>query len=221
MLLSSLFNMSIYPFLIIFITLSNPWIYRITSFNHLLGLCIFILSILLTLSWQFEKRKYLTFLLLILFIFLSAYLLTYKFNFSIFTITPLEKDIISQKHSYYAQEFGRLYGNRLTIYFFSQIKPYIDHLSQNLANSLDILEFFSWTQKISSRRFFLLFLPFFLIGIFNLNRSLLSLVYLTIALIISSLTNVGSSGPILLFPFINLAIFIGFLRLFSKSNLDK
>lgn len=205
-----------YPVLIVFITLSNSWIYRITNFNFLLGLCIFTLSLLLTISWQFKKRKYLTFLLLILFIFLSAYLLTYKFDGGIFMLTPLEKDIISQRHSYYAQEFGKLYGNRFMIYFFSIVKPYIDHLSQNLASSLDILEFFSWNQKNNLGRFFIVFLPFFLIGIFNLNKSILTLVYLMIALIVSSLTNVDSLGPILLLPFINLAIFIGFLSLLSR-----
>src|SRR3989338_5785661 len=202
--LSSSFNISAYLFLIVFITLSNPWIYRITNFNSLLGFCIFILSLLLTISWQIKKRRYLTFLLLILFISLSAYLLTYQFDGSIFIRTPLEKDLFSQRHNYYAQEFGKLYENRFTIYYFSQVKPYIDHLSQNLANSLDI-----------SGRFFIIFLPFFLIGIFNLNKSLLNVIYLTVALIVSSLTHVESLGPILLLPFINLAIFIGFLRLFS------
>lgn len=221
MMLSSLFSMFKYPFLILFITLSNPWIYRITNFSYLLGLCIFTLSLLLTILWQYKKHSNLTFILLILFIFMCAYLLTYKFDGSIFILTPLEKDIFSQRHSYYAQEFGKLYGNRFTIYFFSQVKPYIDHLNQNLANSLDISEFFSWKQKINSGRFFILFLPFFLIGVFNLNKSFLTLVYLIITLIVSSLTNVGPLGPILLLPFINLAIFIGFLKLLSKSSLYK
>lgn len=201
--------MSKYPFLIVIITLSNPWFYQITSFSYLLGLYILTLSFLLTISWQIKKRRYLTFMLLILFISLSAYLLTYQFDGNIFMQTPLEKDIIYRRHNYYANEFGKLYENRFTIYFFSQVKPYIDHLSQNLANSLDI-----------SGRFFLLFLPFFLIGIFNLN-SLLALIYLTASLIISSLTNVGSLGPILLLPFMNLAIFIGFLILFNRFSLRK
>ncbi|MDO8638364.1 MAG: hypothetical protein Q7R43_02220 [Candidatus Daviesbacteria bacterium] len=210
-----------YLFVIVFIALINPWIYHVINFSYLLGFSVLTLSLLLALSWHYKKRKSLVLGLLAFLIPLIIYLLFYKFNGSIFTLTPLEKDLISQKHSYYAQEFGKFYGNRFTIYFFSQVKPYIDHLSQNLANSLDILEFFSWNQKIDTGRYLTVFLPFFLIGIFNLRKNLLNLIYLTVALVVSSLTIIGSLGPILLLPFINLVIFIGFLKIFNKFSLYK
>lgn len=203
-----------YLFIIGVVTLSNPWIYQITNFNFLVGLCIFILSILLTIYWQFRKSSYLA-LLLVLFIFLSSYLLIYRFDKNIFTVSALQKDMLATRQSYYAQEMGKLYGNRFMIYFFNQVKPYLDHLSQNLAKSLDILEFFSWNQKLNSGRFFIIFLPFFLIGILNLKKNWLIFSYLITTLVVSSLTKVGPLGPILLLPFINLATCIGFSKIFN------
>lgn len=195
----------IYAVLILAISLANFWIYRIIQINLFVGIFLIAESILLFLSTLFPRLKILTALTFILLSFLCAYLITFYFDKNIFLISDIETQKIGKRHEYYATDLGKIYKNRIGIFYFNNLRLYIGHLGNNLFSSLDF-----------PSKYPIIFSFLFIAGLYNLfiNINRKSTIYFLAALLFSSFISFESKfGAILLFPFVNLCIATGLLKL--------
>lgn len=178
--------------------------------NLLLSFILIIESILLFLSIYF-RLKILTASTFILLLILCGYLIVFHFDKNILLIKDLETQKIGKRHEYYAKELGTLYKNRIGMFYFNNFRVYTSEISNNLFSSLDFNSYFPLKYPT-------ILVFFFIAGLFSLliNISKTTAIYLLIASILSSFISFESNfGAILFFPFINLGITVGLLKLLS------
>lgn len=196
-------------FLIILVSVANFWIYKIFQDNLILALLIFIESLLLFRA-VFLKDHSLSKIVFVLLSIIAVYLLTNNFDKNIFKNSDLENIKIFERREYYSKELGKIYRNRFGLYYFNNLRLYFNKLNENLFSNLDFNSYFS----TSNEKYPIILGPFFIIGFFyllvNLQKNLA--VYTLATLALSAVTKAGS-GPILLFPIINVCIALGAIKL--------
>ncbi len=203
--------------LIFLIAISNFWIWKIFTQSPFLAIVLILLSIFLIL-----RLKVLS---LILLVFLSAFLLKNSFDTNLLYVSPLEKDKLENRHEYYAQSLGRIYKNRISIYLHKTVSPYVSRYEKNLAYNLDPnLYFFAShpRERLGIDEFVkfpLIALPFFLIGLgvlFSGKYNFL-LIYAIASVFVSGFLFPGYRlGPVLMFPFMTVTLYLGLSRLLQK-----
>lgn len=195
---------------ILAISLANFWIYQLIQINLFLSLILIIESILLFLS-IFLRLKILTALTFILLLILCTHLIISHFDKNIFSISDIDLQKIGKRHEYYAKELGKIYKNRIGIFYFNNLGLSISKIINNLFSNLDFYFYFPSKYPI-------LWSPLFIVGLLYLlvNVDKIPTIFFLIALLISSLVSFEDKyGAILLFPFINLCISIGLVKLLS------
>ncbi|KKR62985.1 hypothetical protein A2210_00455 [Candidatus Woesebacteria bacterium RIFOXYA1_FULL_40_18] len=205
--------------LVLLISITNFWIWRIFVQSAGMAIILVLLSIFLVL-----RLKWLS---LIFFILLSIFLLKTSFDTNLLYVSPLENDKLENRHEYYAQSLGRLYRNRIGIYLHKNISPYVSRFEKNLAYNLDPnLYFFASHPRErlgidEFNKFPLIALPFFLIGLGVLlsGRHYFLIGYFVLSIIVSGFIFPGYRlGPILIFPFMISILYLGLLKVINRFS---
>lgn len=204
--------------LILGVNLSNFWIYQVFSANLFLGILIILESVLLFLSVLPKSSKKIQVALFTILAGLSIFLLATSFNKEIFYISDYEKIMQKNRKEYFGAELGRIYGNRVGIFYFDKIRPVAGKISTNFASNLDLGKYFL-PKNTEEIRYPVILLPLFVFGLLRLitNYRKTQVLYFIFALIVSSLISIsGKTGPLLLYPFFNFCIAFGVLSLWRR-----
>jgi len=192
---------------------ANLWIYKIFAVNFLLGILILLATILL-----FKKSK--SFLLLFIPILFFQIQTTNKPSLT--AISNDDRRVIDMRLRAYPYKFLRLgywleerkesiVFNRVLTNLFENLDPNLYFFSNHPGQRVGIKEF---------EKFPYILLPFFLLGMFNLNKKknmvfwLIS--FLVPLIILSIIGNKNNLGPFSLFPFFTISIHEGLKILQNK-----
>lgn len=203
--------------LILIISLSNFWIYRIYEHNFFLGELLIIEAALLSMVALNQKGKIVTILIFVILFILGFFLLKNNFDKNIFSVSTIESIQIEERKMFYGTELGKFYGNRIGIVYFHNLRGIFGKINDNLFTSLDLSLYF----ETYPEKYPLFFAPLFIIGFlsFLLNIRTVIVIYILIAIGISSFVTIDSKlGPITMFPFISLCIAIGLRKLIEKLH---
>lgn len=212
------------------ITLLNFWIWKIFKENLFLGILLIVLSVGLYYLNDKKINFKLVLIFIILFIITSSITLFLGFDKDLFSNNPEEKILQRTRHGYLSSELGFLFQNKISLNYFVNIYPTISNLQYNLAYALNPnLYFFAnhprETSSVEeSEKYFFILAPFFIIGLLEIifMKKLLVIVYIIITICISLFMSPGFFlGPILLFPVINLLIYLGILKCFQLVDVLK
>lgn len=203
--------------LILFVVLANFWIWRVATQSFLLALVLALLTIFLVFRLKIVS--------LILIIIVGAFLVKTNFDTNLKYLSPLEKDKLSDRHEYYASNLGRAYKNRIGLYLHYEFLPFVSKWQKNLADNLDPnLYFFAGHPRErleveEFQKFSFVFLPFFIIGIAILFQKKFNflITYFILTQLVSAFVFPGYFlGPILVFPFISVVVYLGLAKTFEK-----
>jgi len=198
----------------------NPWWWTIIQRNLAVGVLIFVLSLVVYIYfWQIKLGKLLL-VLSVLTIILFVISTREAFDESIFRPSSLDIQQMSRRHEFYANGLGKIYTNRFSLAYFKEYNLPLYKLQRNFFGNLDPnLYFFNSHPRErlgveEFNKYFPIFLPFFLIGIFYLICKPLPkiMIYLVaISLISSIISPKYNLGPVLFFPIINFIITVGII----------
>lgn len=205
--------------LLIFVLIfSNFWIFWIFEFNFIIGEIITVLTLLLFVN-TFSKSTIINLVIFLLLAFAGLFLLMNYLNHNLLTTSEIGKIRIEQRRNYYSQELGKLYGNKVGIFYFDKLKPDISKIQTEFFSSLDWNIYFSPKQLLSYEKFPLIFSPFFIAGllyfIYKSNKVITT--YFIISLLITTFITLDSMIRYsLLFPFIMVCVGRGIILLNQK-----
>lgn len=209
---------------LVFIILANLWIWKIFSFNFFIALIVIISSYLLLISFRDGKIKP---LLAIFFIILIVFQFLKTERTGLLDLSQREKLFQIQRMKEYPPVNFKL-GNRIvwipmahwleerkeTLFFYRIQKNVADILSPNLY-------FFSNhpNERVEFKefeKFPYLLVPFFFLGIIALNyrKNIKSIFFVLIipVILFSLIGQKNPLGPILMFPFISVASYLGLIK---------
>lgn len=201
--------------------LSSFWTYQINKQTLLFGFLLITETILLFLSSFYKNGKIIPILIFIILAIMSAFLLIDHFDKDIFSISTVESIQIRERRQYYANELGKVYKNRIGIYYFDNLGLYFSKINNNFSSAFDLNLYFSTGSSNKDGRYPLLFAPLFIIGFLSLLTSIKTIpaIYFLITLGINSFVSLDSrSGPLLMLPFVNLCIAIGFIKFLESMK---
>lgn len=215
--------------LLLVITFSNFWIWRILKDNFVVGILLIILSFLflrqIVAKFQIYQLLILTFTCLLI----GFLTLRVGSDTGIFITSPQDLPQLNKRHGFYALELGPLFTNRFSQKAYKYFGPPIFKLEKNLFSNLDInLYFFAshprerGTGEFEKYSWVLLF-PFIL-GLFSVMKYIKVMgTYLIGAAFVSMFLDPAYPlGPVLFFPLINVLIVFGlisFLNIFKDQML--
>lgn len=191
------------------ISLINLILYGIFQNNLIFGIMLFAASILL--YFNYTKNNFYTnlffFILLGVLILVS---LKNGFDNNLLHSTALETDRLVSRHEYFANEFGKLYKNRVGIEYVTAIRPILIKFNKNIFSHLDLNLLFNVKNIIS-----LFFIPLFILGFYNLSKKISKLLifYLITIFITGGFLSPGLYGYLMYIPLVNLMIFLGLLQI--------
>lgn len=202
------------------ISLFNFWIYWIYENNFLIGELLIIETVLLYLS-TISRNKTISISIFIIITFLSFILLKNHFDKNIFTISTVESIRIHEREQYYNCELGKIYGNRIGIYYFNNLKLIFGKISDHLFSALDLNLYFSPAFLIDYAKYPPFFAPLFVAGFLTLLTKIRKAhwIYLIVSLFVSSFISLDTKlGPLLILPLVSLCIAIGLMKLIEISK---
>lgn len=194
----------------------NFWIYQIYEYNFFLGEILIIETALLFLSTLLSQDKTIPIFVFIILFSLGSVLLVNNFDKNVFSISTIESIRIRERQQFYASELGKVYKNRIGIFYFDKLRFIFGKIGNNFFSALDLSLYFSPRPFLDQEKYPLIFAPLFIIGFLSLVREvkIVPTAYSFIALSINSLINLDSKlGPLLMFPVITLCIAIGLIEL--------
>lgn len=205
--------------LILGVTLANFWIYWIFEYNFFIGELLIIETVLLVISVFPGKNKLVCILSFIILFLLSLFLLSNHFDKNIFSISTVESIRISKRQSFYAHELGKIYQNKIGLFYFDNLRIIFGKISDNFFTSLDLNLYFFPSLVSEYGKFSLILSPLFLLGVLFIIKNVkkIPLIYLLITLCVNALTRWDSKiGPLMMFPFLSLCIVAGFVKIIEK-----
>lgn len=212
-------------FAILGIIFLNFWIYWIFEYNFFVGELLVIETFLLYLTNRTTKVNLrLSISIIVIFVLLGGILLKNHFDKNIFSVSTMESIRIHARGEYFAQELGRIYKNRVGIFYFGNLRLYFSKISDNFFSSLDLGLYFSPGSQVEQAKFPLLFGPVFIIGLLFWIKEIktIQVVYLLSAILITTLSKPDSRiGPFLMFPFISLCLLIGSNKIIKLIKVKK
>lgn len=215
---------------IIFTVFFNLWIWKVLSFNILIGLVVITSSIFLWLLFQENKKIFFT-------VSVGLYLILLLMQFKTSAITPLtyltEHEKINQivKMRGYPPVFFTLAGKTVWIPASNWLEKRNEiiifyKLQKNVSEVLDPnLYFFANHPRervgvVEFEKFPYVLLPAFFLGFVSLKRKQIKgvLMGLSPLILISLIGNSNPAGPFALFPFIAVLISSGLLPVFARKK---
>lgn len=208
-----------------FVTLMSSWTWSILSQNIFIGICCIFLSFLLLLNFNHEQlvlpQRFLKVGIICLWGILSIYLFTTSFDKDLFHISENQYINVLKRQEIYATEFNYFYRNRIGIYYFNIIDPFINRYFNNTSAVFDLENLFisSYDADQHKTRLPVIFLPFMAVGLFYLLRSFdKKYAYIIIIiLVISGFVNSKNTlGLITFYPIIYASIGLALSKLLNK-----
>lgn len=212
---------------VLVISLSNFWIYWIYEYDFFLGELLIIEAVLLFLSTLSRKTKAIPIFIFVILFLSSSILLINHFDKDMFSTSNVESIHIEERRHFYANELGKIYKNRVGIFYFDNLRLIFSKISSNFFSALDLGLYFSPGLLIELGKYPLTLAPFFIMGFlsFVINLKVIPTIYFAVSLFISSFTNLDAKvGPLLIFPIISLCIALGlvqFLTIVKNHILNK
>jgi|SRR3989344_2579969 len=200
------------------ILFGNFWIWRILREDLILGILLLILSFLLfiVVSSKFFMSQQIAIIFLIIII--SSLTLKVGFDKNIFITSPEEQLQQNFRHGLYSIELGQLFTNKYGQNYYKYFSGPINKLQRNFFSNLDFnLYFFASHPRERGtgefEKYYWIFLPFFILGLFLalLFYLRLGLYFIAIAIISTFLSPAYSLGPVLFFPLINVVLALGLI----------
>ena len=213
------------------LTASNYWVWQIFSSNLVLGGILLLtelgLFILITQKNLRKRCQTILFLSGLLFLSLGAVFVKSNFDQTLLVTSPTEISILMQRHAYLADGLGKIFTNRYILHYYKDYSLAVGKYERNIFYSLDPnLYFFRSHPREKAgideyEKYSPLFLPLFVIGIFYLilhSRKYLFLIlyFLLATLLTGFISPYYKLGPVLLFPFVNIILYLGLTGLIPK-----
>lgn len=213
--------------LILIATFLNPWIFYLFKNKPLIAICLIALS-LISIKIIQKPQKKLTFLLFCLTFTLFLVIFTSNFKKTDWQYTPTEEKVVTPRHNEFTQGLGAFYTNKLSLKYTKDIKVYIEKYIQNTIENLDPNLFFLSSHPrerpgvYEFEKYWIIFLPFFILGFFDFLKRpgrIFSLYIICIIFLSGFISRNYSPGPVFYFPVMNTFIFLGLekvLKLIKK-----
>ncbi|MDQ5930314.1 MAG: hypothetical protein QG594_2102 [Bacteroidota bacterium] len=210
--------------ILIFFTLANYWFWQILKTSLTLCAILIILELaIFKLSVRKNTKKRIIFysgLIVFCILIFSVFGTKQRFDETLAVNSPTEAHIINQRHGYLAEGLGIFFTNRVAQQYYVNWNPKIGKYLRNVSFAVDPNLYFyrshprekagiDETEKYSP-----FVIPFFIIGILFLithagNFPYL-IIYLLLAVFITGFLDPKYIlGPILVFPFINIVLYLG------------
>ena len=202
----------------VLVMILSSWLWVIVQRNILVGLLVFVLSIVLFIYFRQSRPKKIRLLLLILNIVLIIIVFKQAFDQSIFRNSALDIQKYYRRHEFYANGLGKIYTNRFTLAYFKDYNLPLSKLQHNFFANLDPnLYFFASHPRERAginefEKFPSLYFIFFIAGIIYILQlqPVLAMFYLLVAVLVNGLISPAFNfGPLLLFPFVMTLIALG------------
>lgn len=194
------------------ISFTNPWFWKILNVNIFLGLSIAVTSFsqFILISSQKWRLKYLI-TTIFMFIILSAFGIKLGYDQDLKIIKVDEQIQLDQRNRYYSKDLGELFLNKYVLNYYQNYNPYISKFQHNFFANLDPnLYFFASHPRERAginefEKFPSFYFLFFLLGIIyilQLQPKRLMLYFFVAALIGGLISPAFELGPILFFPLV-------------------
>ena len=123
---------------LLFLSLANPWFWRILNLNIFVAVLIIIISFSLfsLLSRHKFSLKYFI-VTLIIFVTLSIIGIKLGYDQDLRKLQIDEGVKLNQRNKYYAQELGTLFLNRYVLNYYQNYNPYLYKFQRNFFSALD------------------------------------------------------------------------------------
>ena len=222
-----------YIFLLV-LTVANFWIWQIFSGSLVLGIILLIieLGLFVLITKRRLKRTYiLAISISILFLLaFSAFLLKKEFDNTLLTNSPTEISILNQRHGYLAEGLGIIFTNRFVQHYYKDYSMATGKYLQNVFYTLDPnLYFFRSHPREKAgideyEKYSPFVLPLFVIGILFLTiywrRYKFLILYSILAILLTGFISPNYKlGPLLMFPFVNIILYLGLIAAIPKVRL--
>jgi hypothetical protein len=216
------------------ITVANFWFWQIFSNNFILGVILLVieLGLFILITKKDLKRSY-TLALYIFILFLLVFdtiLLKSDFDNTLLTTSSTEISILNERHGYLAEGLGNIFTNKYVQHYYKDYSLATGKYLRNIFYTLDPnLYFFRSHPREKAgideyEKYSPFVLPFFVIGIlftiiyYRKYKSLI--IYSIFATFLTGFISPSYKlGPILMFPFINIILYLGFITSIQKIKL--
>lgn len=198
--------------IILGVSLSNFWIYWFYKYHFLLGSLLIVENTLLFLSTFSPVTKIVPILTFAIFLILSTYLLVNHFNREVFSVSVEESMQITKRQNYYGYELGKVYQNRVGIFYFDYLRLLLGKYASQFFSPLEWNVYFPSPRLIDYGKYPFILSFFFIVGFVYLLGTIKKtpLIYFGLALVVESLVSLESTmEPLLMFPYIGLCIMVG------------
>lgn len=207
-----------YIVLIVVIALSF-WFWKTVKADFFISMVVIFQSLLLLKFVSDQKfSSKLAVLLFTVLLFTGIFLIRNNLDNSLWVLNPTERVRFDRRHYYFAEELGKLYMNKFSLYYYTNLSTFLYKYQRNVFYNLDPnLYFFASHPRERSgidsfEKYSPLFLPFFILGTIWLfsNKSWKMFGYLSLVTVISGFISLNYKlGPILFAPVVNVLIVLG------------
>ncbi len=215
------------------LSLANFWIWQIYSNNFILGIILLAieLGLFVLITKKDLKRNciFTIFISVLLLLVLGVILLMGEFDNTLLTTSPTETSILNQRHGYLAEGLGKIFTNKYVLHFY-KLQEYgtaTGKYLQNVFYSLDPnLYFFRSHPREKAgideyNKYSPIVLPLFVIGVLfltiNYHKYKFLVLYSIPAILFTGFISPKYKlGPLLMFPLINIILYLGLIAVISK-----
>ncbi len=218
---------------LLLVTISNYWVWQIFSNNLILGVGLVITEFLLfSLIGNRQATKAKTSLKLgfvFVLLFIGAFFLRDRFDRTLTSLSPTEVSINNQRYVYLAESFGKYPLVKYIPHYYSTYSVYTRKYLTNVFYTLDPnLYFFRSHPREKAgidetNKYPAVALPFFIAGVLIITiqyqKYKFTAIYAFVAALLSGLIDPGFKlGPVLMFPFVNIVIYLGLTESIRKAK---
>ncbi|MGA2910200.1 MAG: hypothetical protein ABSE04_00155 [Candidatus Microgenomates bacterium] len=219
---------------LLILTLANYWIWQILLSNLVISIVLLIIEfgifVLITLK---ELRKHWRDAILISVLLLTmacGFILRNKFDKTLLTNSPTEINVLNERHGILANGLGIIFTNRYAQHYYLDFNLGAGKYLRNVFYTLDPnLYFFQSHPRekagiVETNKYSPFVLPLFVIGILFLiiyyRQYLFLIAYFLFALVLTGfLSPAYNPGPVLMFPFMNIVLYLGLTASIPKIKL--
>lgn len=211
-------NISIYSYILPFIIIIlNPWTVRLFQETSSVNIVLIFLIVFALFAGIIQSSKRFFYFAILINIFLIFFTLSKHFDTGVSTHSKLDKNKLIRIYDSYASGTGKLYMNRYGIMYHYRIEPMLANYEENLFENMDVNGYFFASHPRERGgfneypKFYGIFLPFFLIGLFScfINNKKIFLLFVGNLLLSSLYIYNSSPWQILLYAYFVLFISSG------------
>lgn len=218
-------------FLLLVVTAANYWIWQILFNDFVIGIILLAIEFgLFVLITQRDLRKnwiVAVFTLVLLLTMIGVFTLEDKFDRTLLTNSPTEISTLNERHGFLANGLGMIFTNRYSQRYYADFSVGVGKYLRNVSYSLDPnLYFFRSHPREKAgideyNKYSPFVLPLFVIGMLFLIiyywRYLFLIAYFLFAVLLTGFISPEYNlGPLLIFPFMNIVLYLGLIVSIQK-----